>query len=94
MIVSMSAPRARMEAPTLNKNYVVVHINIGEYDKNLDLADKYNVPLKKGVPAAAVLRNDGTLLTSQRNGEFEKARSMAAEDVLAFLNKWKPTSKS
>lgn len=81
-------------APTLNKNYVVVHINIGEYDKNLDLADKYNVPLKKGVPAAAVLRNDGTLLTSQRNGEFEKARSMAAEDVLAFLNKWKPTSKS
>lgn len=81
-------------APTLNKNYVVVHVNIGEYDQNLDVARKYEVPLKKGVPAAAVLKSDGTLLTSQKNGEFEKARSMAEEDVLAFLNKWKPARKS
>lgn len=77
-------------APTLNKNYVVVHVNIGDYDKNLDLADKYEVPLKKGVPAAAVLKGNGTLVVSQKNQEFEKARSMATEDVLAFLEKWKP----
>jgi thioredoxin-related protein len=77
-------------APTLNKNYVVVHVNIGDYDKNLDLADKYEIPLKKGVPAAAVLKGNGTLVVSQKNQEFEKARSMATEDVLAFLDKWKP----
>ena len=77
-------------APTLNKNYVVVHVDIGEYNKNLDLADKYEIPLKKGVPAAAVLRGNGTLVVSQKNQEFEKARSMATEDVLAFLEKWKP----
>jgi thioredoxin 1 len=81
-------------APTLNKNYIVVHVNIGEYDKNLDLAEKYDVPLKKGVPAAAVLKGDGTLVVSQKNQEFEKARSMATEDVLAFLEKWKPGPKS
>src|SRR5262249_44849770 len=81
-------------APTLNENYVLVHINIGEYDKNLDLAQKYEIPLKKGVPAAAVLKSDGTLVVSQKNQEFEKARSMATEDVLAFLNKWKPAKKS
>ena len=80
-------------APTLNKNYIVVHVNIGEYDKNLDLAEKYDVPLKKGVPAAAVLKGDGTLVVSQKNQEFEKARSMATEDVLAFLEKWKPGPK-
>jgi len=77
-------------APTLNRNYVVVHVNIGEYDKNLDLADKYEVPLKKGVPAAAVLKSDGTLVVSQKNQEFEKARSMTTDAVLAFLEKWKP----
>jgi len=81
-------------APTLNKNYILVHVNIGEYDKNLDLAEKYDVPLKKGVPAAAVLKGDGTLVVSQKNQEFEKARSMATEDVLAFLEKWKPGPKS
>ncbi len=77
-------------APTLNRNYIVVHVNIGEYDKNLDLADKYEVPLKKGVPAAAVLKGDGTLVVSQKNQEFEKARSMTTDGVLAFLEKWKP----
>src|SRR6266851_2287198 len=76
--------------PTLNKNFVVVHVNIGEYDKNLDIADKYEVPLKKGVPASAVLESDGKLLFSQKHGEFEAARSMAIENVLVFLNKWKP----
>jgi thioredoxin 1 len=79
--------------PTVEKNYVVVHVNIGEYDKNLDLAEKYEIPLKKGVPAAAVLKSDGTLVVSQKNQEFEKARSMAPRDVLAFLNKWKPVRK-
>jgi hypothetical protein len=33
------------------------------------------------------------LLVSQKNQEFEKARSMAPEDILAFLNKWKPTAE-
>ena len=77
-------------APTLNRNYVVVHVDIGEYNKNLDLAKKYDVPLERGVPAAAILDNTGKLLVSQKNQEFEKARSMAPEDILAFLNKWKP----
>jgi len=79
-------------APTLNRNFVVAHIDIGEYDKNLDLAKKYEVPLKRGVPAAAVLESDGKLLFTQKNQEFEKARSLAPEDVLAFLNKWKPAT--
>ena len=77
-------------APTLNRNYIVVHVNIGDFDKNLDLADKYEIPLKKGVPAAAVLKSDGTLVVSQKNQEFEKARSMTTDAVLAFLDRWKP----
>ena len=85
-----AAFRSKEIAPTLNQNYVVVHINIGEYDKNLDLADKYEIPLKKGVPAAAVLKSDGTLVVSQKNQEFEKARSMTTDAVLTFLEKWKP----
>jgi thioredoxin 1 len=76
--------------PTLNKNFVVVHVNVGEFDKNLDIADKYEVPLKRGVPASAVLEGDGKVLFSQKHGEFEAARAMATEDVLVFLNKWKP----
>jgi thioredoxin-related protein len=77
-------------APTLNSNFVVVHVDVGEFNKNLDIAEKYEVPLKAGVPASAVLERDGKLLFSQKQGEFESARSLATQDVLAFLNKWKP----
>jgi|SRR5215813_450020 len=85
-----AAFRSAEIAPIVNKNFVVVHVNIGEYDKNLDLADKYDVPLKKGVPASAVLESDGALLYSQRQGEFESAKRISKEDVVAFLEKWKP----
>jgi len=79
--------------PTLKAHFLVVHVDVGEYDKNLDLAEQYQVPLKKGVPALAVLAADGKLLYSQRGGEFEAARSLAPEDVMAFLKKWQPGAK-
>lgn len=81
-------------APTLNKSFIVAHIDIGQMDKNLEIAKKYDIPLERGVPAIAVLDSDGKLLFSQKRGEFEAARSMAPEDILAFLNKWKPTGAS
>lgn len=42
------------------------------------------------IPAIAVLDYSGKLLFSQKNGEFEKARSLDRETLLAFLNQWKP----
>jgi thiol-disulfide isomerase/thioredoxin len=77
-------------ATLLQKNYEVVHVDVGEGDKNQDLMEQYQVPMKKGIPAIAVLDSDGKLLYSQKGGEFEKARALAPEDVLAFLNQWKP----
>jgi len=74
----------------LESNYVLVHVDIGHMDKNTDVADKYDIPLKRGVPALAVLDARGRLLYSQKNGEFEAMRKMDPESVTAFLNEWKP----
>jgi thioredoxin 1 len=76
-------------AAVLTPNYVVVHVDVGEYDKNLDIMQQYEVPKARGIPAIAVLDGSGKLLYSQKGGEFEKARSLAPEDLVAFLNKWK-----
>lgn len=73
----------------LDKNYVLVDIDIGHIDKNLNVAQKYSVPLNKGVPALAVLDAQGHLLYSQKNGEFEAMRRMDPGSVTEFLNKWK-----
>ena len=79
-------------APLLEASYVLVHVNIGRMDQNVDLAERYEVPLKKGVPALAVLDADGKLLYSQKAGEFEAMRKMQADAVTEFLNQWKPAS--
>jgi thioredoxin 1 len=81
-------------AALLEANYIVVDVNIGRYDRNLDLAKQYNVPLEKGVPALAILDSNGKLLYSQRNGEFEAMRRMDVSAVTAFLNKWKPVLRN
>jgi thioredoxin 1 len=84
-----TAFRSASIRPIVEANYHVVHVNIGEMDKNLDLAQKYGVPLNKGVPSLAVLSPDGLLLYSQQNGEFESSLKVAPADVVAFLDKWK-----
>ncbi len=74
----------------LADNFVLVDVNIGRYDMNTDVAEKYGVPLKKGVPALAVLAPDGTVVRAQATGEFENMRTMDPSSVTEFLNAWKP----
>lgn len=81
-----------INAGLLEAGFVLVHVNIGRLDQNLDLADRYEVPLKKGVPALAVLDTDGTLLFSQKAGEFEAMRKMQSEAVTEFLTRWHPVA--
>lgn len=80
-------------APLLNRNYELVDVDIGEENKNLDVAAQYEVPLNRGVPAIAVLDSTGKLVYSQKSGEWERARALAPADLLEFLNKWKPQSR-
>lgn len=76
-------------APFLDASFEVVHIDIGQGEKNQDLMKEYGVPVERGIPALAVLDEKGKLLFSQKNGEFEKARALGPEDLVAFLNRWK-----
>ncbi len=80
-------------APTLNANFEVVHVDVGQGDKNQDLMNEYQVPMSRGIPGIAVLDASGKLLYSQKNGEFERARAIGPEDLLAFLNQWKPQAR-
>jgi thiol:disulfide interchange protein len=70
-------------------SFLLVHVDIGEGEKNLDLVKKYKVPLEKGVPAVVILNGAGELLFSSANGQFEAARRMMKKDLLAFLRRWR-----
>jgi thiol:disulfide interchange protein len=78
--------------PLLEANYILVHINVGHLTQNEDIAARYQIPLRKGVPALAVLDDKGALLYSQRTGEFESMRRMQTASVTEFLQHWRKTS--
>ncbi|MGH9689156.1 MAG: thioredoxin family protein [Candidatus Acidiferrales bacterium] len=76
----------------VNANYHVVHVNIGDGHDNLDLADRYGVPLRQSVrvPSLAVLDANGKVIYSQKNGEFDDSSRLSPADIIQFLKKWAP----
>ena len=80
----------RPDFASVMAGYEVVHVDIGDDGKkNADVAKQFDVSLDKGVPALGVAESDGKVVVGQKNGEFEDARSLTPEALLAFLNKWK-----
>jgi len=73
-------------AELLAKYYVVVRVDIGHMDHNVDIAEKYHVPITRGVPALAILDANGGLLYSEHEKEFEHA---TPEAISTLLNRCK-----
>jgi thiol:disulfide interchange protein len=81
---------AAENAELLRRHYVLVHVNVGDkgITDNFAIAERYGIPLRKGVPALAVLESDGKLVYAQKQGEFESMRKMDPASVGDFLRKW------
>ena len=75
----------------LDKHYVMVHVNVGDkgISDNFDIAERFGIPLKKGVPALAVLDSKGAVVFAHRNGEFESMRKIDPKSVREFLERWR-----
>jgi protein disulfide-isomerase len=74
-------------APLINKSFKVVKVNVGRFDQNVDVAERYGVPLKMGIPAVAVLASDGSVTYSTRAGELADARKMGETGIYDFFVK-------
>jgi protein disulfide-isomerase len=74
-------------APLIAKNFKVVKVNVGRFDHNVDVADSYGVPLKKGIPAVAVLSVQGKVTYVTQSGELADARAMGEDGVYQFFSK-------
>ena len=76
-------------AAIIEQNFAVVDIDLGRWDKNLDVAEQYHVPIKHGIPALAVLGPKGNLLYAMDQGQFADARNMSYESIKEFFERWK-----
>lgn len=74
----------------VEKNFVIVAIDVGEFKKNLDISKKYGDPITNGVPAVVVLSPDDKIVGTTADGALESARSMNVQQVYNVLQKWTP----
>lgn len=72
-------------APLLAKDFRVVKVDVGHFDKNLDVGESYGVPVKKGIPTIAILSSKGEVLYVTKGGELSNARKMGEDGIYQFF---------
>ena len=73
-------------AKLVNDKLVVVKVDVGRFDKNLDVANRYGNILKKGVPSVALVRADGSVAYQTDGGELADARKMGRDGITSFFS--------
>ena len=82
------------ETPTvdsiLKANYIVIHLNFSNENKNLPALEKLGYPQRFGFPVFVVLNGKGERLHTQDSGLLEKEKSYDTTKVVTFLKNWTP----
>lgn len=78
---------AGKNAELLAREFRVVKIDVGRFDRNLELDERYGHPIKGGIPAAVVVSPANEVLYSTKAGELSNARRMDDEGVYGFFTR-------
>ena len=73
-------------AELVKREFKVVKVDVGRFDKNLEVAEAYGNPIKKGIPGAAVLSPDAKVLYITKLGELADARHMSETGIYDFFH--------
>ena len=89
-----SAMKKGASASLLSRDFKIVKVDVGRCDKNVDVAESYGVPLKKGIPAVAILSVKGEVLYVTKDGELADARKMGDNGVYEFFKRVTESTKA
>ena len=80
-------------APFIAREFKVVKVDVGRFNRNVDIAEAYGVPLKNGIPAVAILSPANKVLYVTKAGELADAGTMGDRGILEFFRKVTPNPK-
>jgi thioredoxin 1 len=81
------AMKTGASAPLFSRDFKIVKVNVGQFDKNVDIAKSYGVPLAKGIPAVVILSPNNEVLYATRAGELADARKMGDNGIYEFFKR-------
>ena len=69
----------------LDDRLILVSVDVGEWNRNLDIAEKYGNPISEGIPALVLLNSENEVMFATLAGELASARSMSKNDLIVWL---------
>ena len=72
-------------AALISSEFVVVKVDVGNFDKNLAVSNQYGNPIKGGIPAVVILSPTNQVLYTSRAGELANARKMSETGIYEFF---------
>ena len=72
----------------LQQHYQVMHIDIGRYDRNMDLMDHLNIESKKGFPRVVILDFEKNIMNSSTSSEWTTARDRKQQEIYNYFQKF------
>ena len=69
----------------LDERVILVSVDVGEWDRNLDIVEEYGNPISEGIPALVLLNPDNEVMFSTLAGELASARNMSKNDLVQWL---------
>jgi thioredoxin 1 len=82
-----TALKSGKSSELLTREFKVVKVDVGNFDRNLDLVASYGNPIAKGIPAAVILSPSGQVLYATKAGELADARRMSEAGVYEFFKR-------
>jgi len=83
---------ALMQLPQMSAfmkaHYEVVTVDVGRYDRNMQIPARYGVPKLPGAPTVLVLDEHGKLLNAGHESALTDARSMTPQALADWLASW------
>ena len=72
----------------LQRYYRIIHIDIGRYDKNMELMNHLNIEPKKGVPRVVILDFKKNIVNSSTSSEWTTARDRKEQEIYDYFQKF------
>jgi len=78
-----------LQLPTIKKymieHYEIMHVDVGRYDKNMNLISYFNIPKEEGVPRVLVFDNKKNILNMESTKEWTTARDRKQQEIFNYF---------
>ena len=72
----------------IDGHYEVATVDVGRFDKNLDVVGRFGIQKLRGVPTVVVAEADGTTLNVTNSADLANASAMTPQGIADWLARW------